>query len=812
MTTTTPPAPAPLTSVYTSNLPGILTHYGISLAVSTYQAGKVILVRADAAASAAGGGAGSINTHFRNFNKPMGIAGDGNRLTVGGVNTVWTYRNMTAVARKLDPPGKHDACYLPRRIHVTGDIDIHELGYAADGELWIVNTRFGCLCTLDAEHSFTPRWRPHFVSELAPEDRCHLNGLAMADGRPRFVTALGETDVIGGWRANKRSGGLLMDVPSNQILLRGLSMPHSPRLYAGRLWLLESGQGGLAWADLPNRTWHTVATLPGFTRGISFVDRLAFIGLSQVRESATFSGIPLVERLTERTCGVWVVNIQTGETVAFLRFESGVQEIFAVQALPTRYPELLDFGDERINHSYVIPDAALAETPAALRETDQGRKTLDEQPQAVDQERPSAVVLGQSSGEDSFIATFNRGVAALEQDRFAEAQADLAAAAEMQPGRAEVWNNLANVFFRQARMGDAIPCYERAVGLNPNQADAHMNLGMALLTLGDLRRGFTEFEWRWQTNQFTPFLCPQPRWDGSPAGPDPSGLRKPRGSAARPPTILIHTEQGAGDSIMCARFIPQVAALGWRVLLAAPEPLQDLMRTVAGVGEVIGPGDIPVNAFDVYAPLMSLPAILGTTLETIPQTIPYLQAPDDRRPTMGHEPSTTDDRPSAIGHRPLRVGLAWAGSPTQGNDRNRSARLADFAPVLAVPGVEFYSLQVGAGVAELAAWTGQPPIQDLAPPVRDLAPQLRTWADTAAAISQMDLVISVDTGVVHLAGALGKPVWVLLCQAPDWRWLLDRDDSPWYPTARLFRQQQAKDWAPVMAAVAAALARLTATE
>lgn len=360
---TTPALSEPLDSVYTSNLPGILSHHGISLAVSTYQAGKVIFVRADN---------GGVNTHFRSFNKPMGITGDGNRLTIGGANTVWTYRDMPGVAHKLEPPGKYDACYLPRRVHVTGDIDIHELNYAADGELWIVNTRFCCLCTLDADHSFTPRWRPHFVSQLAPDDRCHLNGLAMASGRPRFVTALGETDSAGGWRANKRSGGLLMDVQSDQVLLRGLSMPHSPRLYAGRLWLLESGQGSLAWADLPNQTWHTVATMPGFTRGISFVDRLAFIGLSQVRETATFSGIPLVERLTERTCGVWVVNIETGETVAFLRFESGVREIFAVQVLPARFPELLEFGDERINRSYVIPDAALADAPPELRETNGG--------------------------------------------------------------------------------------------------------------------------------------------------------------------------------------------------------------------------------------------------------------------------------------------------------------------------------------------------------------------------------------------------------------------------------------------------------
>ena len=269
---------------------------------------------------------------------------------------------MPAVAKKLEPPGKHDACYLPRGIHVTGDIDIHELARDGNDELWVVNTRFCCLCTLDADHSFYPRWRPPFVSALAPEDRCHLNGIAMVDGRPKYVTALGETDTLAGWRANKARGGVLIDVDSNKVLLRGLSMPHSPRWYQSKLWLLESGEGSLAQVDLEHRTWRTVAQLPGFTRGIDFLGPLAFIGLSQVRESAVFSGIPLVERVRERTCGVWVVNIETGQTVGFLRFESGVQEIFAVQILRgMRFPELLEWNDERLGSSYVLPDEALAD-------------------------------------------------------------------------------------------------------------------------------------------------------------------------------------------------------------------------------------------------------------------------------------------------------------------------------------------------------------------------------------------------------------------------------------------------------------------
>lgn len=356
------PQPDPLRSVYTSSFGDILKQTGVSLVVSTYQAGKVILIRFDPET-------GTVNTHFRSFNKPMGIAVDPSRLAIGGTNTVWYYRNMPAVARKLEPEGKHDAAYLPRRIHVTGDIDIHEMAWASDGELWLVNTRFGCLCTLDADHSFHPRWRPPFISALAPEDRCHLNGLAMLNGRPQFVTALGETNSRGAWRENKANGGLLMEVPTRAILLRGLSMPHSPRWYDNQLWFLESGEGSIALADPRRGTWRTIAQVPGFTRGLDFYGPLAFIGLSQVRESATFSGIPLVERLNERTCGIWVVDLRDGRVLGFLRFEEGVQEIFAVQVLPgVRFPEMLEWNDERLKNSYVLPDEALAEVPAEMRE------------------------------------------------------------------------------------------------------------------------------------------------------------------------------------------------------------------------------------------------------------------------------------------------------------------------------------------------------------------------------------------------------------------------------------------------------------
>jgi len=340
-----------LRSVSSPSFAQVLTQLKISLIVTTYQAGKVIVVRADD---------GKVNTHFRSFHKPMGCVADASRLTIGGANTVWYLKNVPAVAPKLEPVGKHDAAYLPRRIHVTGDIDIHEMAWTKHDELWVINTKFSCLCTLDDDNSFIPRWRPHFVSKLSMEDRCHLNGLALERGELKYVTALGETDTAGGWRSNKRSGGILMDVPKNEVLLRGLSMPHSPRLHDGKLWVLESGKGNISRVDLESRTVNEVASVPGFSRGLDFYGPLAFIGLSQVRETATFSGLPLTERLKERTCGVWVVNVETGHTVAFLRFESGVQEIFSVQVLRgITFPEIVPWNDPHMYNSYVLPDEAL---------------------------------------------------------------------------------------------------------------------------------------------------------------------------------------------------------------------------------------------------------------------------------------------------------------------------------------------------------------------------------------------------------------------------------------------------------------------
>lgn len=352
-----PGRPAPntaeaLRSVHTSNLLPMLRQLNCSLLVTTYQAGKLIAVRPTPE---------GLNTHFRTFMSPMGLALDRGRLAMGTKTQVWEFRNQPDVGRKLEPKGRNDACYMPRSVHYTGDIRIHEIAWG-EKDLWIVNTRFSCLCTLDRDHSFVPQWRPPWVTGYSPTDRCHLNGLAMYNGKPRWVTALGQTDHAGGWRDNKASGGLLWDIPAKQMVTTGLSMPHSPRWYQDKLYVLESGKGSISTVDPKTGQVELVATLPGFTRGLDFAGPFAFVGLSQVRETATFAGLPITESTEPRYCGVYVVDLRTKQIAAFLRFEGAVQEIFAVQVLPNQvHPEIVTDNVEAISNSFVLPDAALKE-------------------------------------------------------------------------------------------------------------------------------------------------------------------------------------------------------------------------------------------------------------------------------------------------------------------------------------------------------------------------------------------------------------------------------------------------------------------
>lgn len=345
----TPPAAVAFHYKQTDGFVALLHELHAALLISTYQANKLLAARAS--------GSG-LSTLVRTFDRPMGLSVAGPRLAIGTRKEVWLLQNAPDIASQIEPTGQHDACFLPRSCHVTGDVGIHEIAWV-DDELWFVSTRFSCLATLSPDYSFVPTWRPPFITALAAEDRCHLNGLALVDGQPRYVTALGSTDVRDGWRTDKSQGGCIIDIDSGEFVTRGLSMPHSPRWHGGQLWVLESGTGSLVNVDPGSGQRQTVASLPGFTRGLAIAGRYAFVGLSKIREISAMDGVPLAKRRDQLQCGVAVIDLRSGQTIAFLEFQSAVEEIFDVQLLyGVQFPEVLGFQQETIQHTFVVPAKA----------------------------------------------------------------------------------------------------------------------------------------------------------------------------------------------------------------------------------------------------------------------------------------------------------------------------------------------------------------------------------------------------------------------------------------------------------------------
>jgi len=305
---------------------------------------------------------------FRDFEKPMGLDTHGSKMLLATRHQVIELANASVLAYEFleGQPGRYDALYLPRVSFYTGDLNVHDVAYGEDG-LWLVNTRFSCLSSPSREYSFVPRWRPPFISETVPEDRCHLNGLAMDSGRPQFVTALGESDVVGGWRPGKATGGIVMDVPSGAIVLRGLSMPHSPRLHNGALWVLNSGAGELWSVELGSFRHEVVCRLPGYLRGLCFVGQFALVGLSAIREKHIFGDLPIQQQLPKLRCGVAVVDILAGRQVGFFEFTEGCTELYDVQFLPNVFrPMILNSEKEAFHQALTAPEFSYWLRPSAL--------------------------------------------------------------------------------------------------------------------------------------------------------------------------------------------------------------------------------------------------------------------------------------------------------------------------------------------------------------------------------------------------------------------------------------------------------------
>jgi tetratricopeptide (TPR) repeat protein len=370
----------------------------------------------------------------------------------------------------------------------------------------------------------------------------------------------------------------------------------------------------------------------------------------------------------------------------------------------------------------------------------------------------------------------NRGNALYELERFEEALASYDRALTLRPGYPKALTNRGVALHDLKRFDEALASYQRALAVAPDYAEAHCREATCRMLTGDFKRGWQEHEWRWQSDQLRDAKrnFSQKLWVGS---------DKIKGK-----TVLLHAEQGFGDTIQFCRYVPFMVEQAAHVIVEVQSPLRELMSTLPGDAQIVSRGET-LPDFDVHCPLLSLPLAFGTELATIPSATPYLRVPAQAA-TNWHGRLGRESRP--------KIGLAWFGSPEHKNDHNRSIELSSLLSSLAGCNATFVSLQRDVRARDAALLQSR---SDLL----HFGDELKNFSDTAALISNLDLVISVDTSVAHLAGALAKPVWVLLPFIPDWRWLLDRDDSPWYPTARLFRQDQTRGWDGVMARVHAAL-------
>ncbi|SMF94841.1 TIGR03032 family protein [Methylomagnum ishizawai] len=335
--------PAPTLEISASRqLTAWMAETGISFAFTTYQIGKLFFVglKPD----------GGLSLFERSFNRSMGLCAQGDSLYLGSLYQIWRFENLLEPGQTQDG---YDRLYLPQVGYTTGDVDAHDLGVDRDGRLIFVNTLFSCLATLSESHSFVPVWKPPFISKLAAEDRCHLNGLAMRDGLPAFVTAISRSDAADGWRDRRRDGGVVVEVGSGETVLSGLSMPHSPRWHDGRLWLLNSGTGEFGYVDAAAGRFEPVCFCPGYLRGLSFHGAYALVGLSKPRHNKTFAGLALDGRLqgrdVEPRCGVQVIDLRSGDLVHWLRLDGLVEELYDVVALPgARRPMALGFKTDEI--------------------------------------------------------------------------------------------------------------------------------------------------------------------------------------------------------------------------------------------------------------------------------------------------------------------------------------------------------------------------------------------------------------------------------------------------------------------------------
>lgn len=328
--------------------PDWLGEQNVSLAFTTYQTGKLFLIGLQPN--------GRLSVFERTFNRAMGLYVTGQSLYMSSIYQLWRFENALETGQNHQG---YDRLYVPQLGYTTGDLDIHDIIVNDAQDIVFVNTLFSCLATVSDRYSFVPLWKPAFISKLAAEDRCHLNGLAMVNGKPAYVTSVSTTDVADGWRDRRRNGGCVMDVASSEVILTGLSMPHSPRFYQDKLWVLNSGTGYFGYVDLLAGKFEPVAFCPGYLRGLAFVGDFAVVGLSKPRGNKTFSGLDLDDNLltkdAEARCGLQVIDLRTGDVVHWLRMDGIIEELYDVSILPgVRRPMALGFKTDEIRRVITV--------------------------------------------------------------------------------------------------------------------------------------------------------------------------------------------------------------------------------------------------------------------------------------------------------------------------------------------------------------------------------------------------------------------------------------------------------------------------
>lgn len=455
----------------------------ISFAISTYRVGAVLLL------GSYPDGTPSLQTAA--FDRAMGLCCLQDALWLVTQRMIWRFQREIDFS-SAENPRSHDYVYVPRLGYPTGEIDGHEIAMSKNQGPVFVNTRFNCLATVDPEFNFKPLWQPDFISELVPEDRCHLSGLAIRAGKPKYVTMHAKSNQVQGWRDSRITGGLVMDVDSHEVIAESLSMPHSPRWENGDLWILNSGTGHFGRINQESGNFEPLSFVPGFARGLSFHSKYAVIGLSKPRREHSFHGLPLERALEEHNrdacCGLEVIDIETGESIHRLRIESSIMELFDVTVLPeTRCPRMLSFTSSNYAHRFSFQhhgELHQHDAPSS------NLATLNPQEassafQATFTEDPADMMAPRHLPEKTAKALNNLGLLHVQQGNMAEAHQCFDQAVTIDPKHAGAWNNLGNIFQKQNRLDDAITCYRKSVAADAKYVRAFFNLARAYEAKGE---------------------------------------------------------------------------------------------------------------------------------------------------------------------------------------------------------------------------------------------------------------------------------------------------------------------------------------